>query len=282
MKYFSGIQWLVHDRAPRCDAWLEDWRSDCYALNFARSGRVRWADAAGTLLTLTAPVAWWTWPDERFTYGRVAREAWDHAYVTFKGHRVSQWIQGKLFSLDRQNAWVSLTEPERFAAEFDELLRRLDNPLPRGGWEIHLLERLLLRCAGEREFRIPESPSDAWIARLRQRITQSPGHLFDWQMEAERAGLSLVHMRRLFRERVGRAPHQLLIDARMAAAAHRLRTTREPIKQVAAAVGYENVYYFSKLFRERQGLPPGAYRRRAWILSQGRNAAPQEVSAGPE
>lgn len=40
-----------------------------------------------------------------------------------------------------------------------------------------------------------------------------------------------------------------------------LRETELPVGKVAEAVGYGNISYFSKLFRQKVGCQPGEYRR---------------------
>ena len=40
-----------------------------------------------------------------------------------------------------------------------------------------------------------------------------------------------------------------------------LRETEMPISKVAETVGYDNISYFSKLFRQKVGCQPGEYRK---------------------
>ena len=44
-----------------------------------------------------------------------------------------------------------------------------------------------------------------------------------------------------------------------------LRSSPELLKAIAAAVGCPDIYYFSRLFRRRFGVPPGRYRRQAGL-----------------
>ena len=39
-----------------------------------------------------------------------------------------------------------------------------------------------------------------------------------------------------------------------------LASTRTPIKELAAMLGFTDPYHFAALFRRRNGLPPGRYR----------------------
>ena len=79
---------------------------------------------------------------------------------------------------------------------------------------------------------------------------------------AGEVGLSTTHFRRQFRAYTGRSPVEYVRELRMAEAA-RLLSEGEPIKQVAAAVGYEDAFYFMRVFRKTMGMPPGQYARRS-------------------
>jgi transcriptional regulator GlxA family with amidase domain len=78
---------------------------------------------------------------------------------------------------------------------------------------------------------------------------------------AARFGLSASHLHALFRQHVGRTPHQHLILQRMRAARHRLVATREPIKSIARDFGYANTENFCRAFRQHCGMTTAAYRR---------------------
>lgn len=73
---------------------------------------------------------------------------------------------------------------------------------------------------------------------------------------------SAGHISREFRNAFQISPINYLIDKRLSQAKWLLINTSDPIQDVAQAVGYDNVYYFSKLFSEKVGQNPVEYRRR--------------------
>ncbi len=77
---------------------------------------------------------------------------------------------------------------------------------------------------------------------------------------SENAYLSPVYISRVFKELMGEAPINFLIRVRLAKACEKMQ--QEPdisIRAVAAYVGYEDAYYFSKLFKKHYGLSPRDY-----------------------
>lgn len=78
---------------------------------------------------------------------------------------------------------------------------------------------------------------------------------------AERIGLSASHLHARFREFVGITPHQYLIRRRMQAARHLLATSVDPIKTIAANVGYANTESFCRAFKQHVHTTAATYRR---------------------
>lgn len=71
--------------------------------------------------------------------------------------------------------------------------------------------------------------------------------------------LSKSRFSHLFREVTGRSPHEFILSLRMEKAKE-LLTTDMSIKEVAAAVGFEDQNYFSRMFRKYTGAAPSAGR----------------------
>lgn len=77
---------------------------------------------------------------------------------------------------------------------------------------------------------------------------------------ASRAGLSAFHFLRVFRRIAGVSPHQLLLRLRLNAAALKLRTTHDPVTDIAYSVGFEDLSNFIRTFRAEFGTAPSRYR----------------------
>lgn len=77
---------------------------------------------------------------------------------------------------------------------------------------------------------------------------------------AARFGYSPRHLTLRFRERTGTSPIDYLIGIRLERARELLTRTSASLPDIAAAVGYADVYYFGRLFRKHTGLSPIRYR----------------------
>jgi AraC-like DNA-binding protein len=99
---------------------------------------------------------------------------------------------------------------------------------------------------------------------------------------AAQLGLSERHVTRLFLAETGKTVIDFLIDLRMERATRMLMEHQQPIKQIAAAVGYPDVRYFTSLFHKRVGVTPAVFRRNhgTMFLSTGRHEQPERGGNG--
>ena len=73
--------------------------------------------------------------------------------------------------------------------------------------------------------------------------------------------VSKDYLRHLLTQATGRSPVKHLIDVRMEHAALLLSNTARPsVAEAAKECGFSDVYYFSRLFKKRFGVPPATYR----------------------
>jgi AraC-like DNA-binding protein len=167
-------------------------------------------------------------------------------------------------------AWhTAVQRPDEMRLKFLELLELVrlgSGAYPRA---VHLLEGLfLLLHADPRDVADPTDSRTRRLRLLAEQIRHSPILPWDMSREAARLGLSAVHFRRLFREEFGEPGHRYLLHARIDHAARLLRLTERPVKEVAAACGVPDIFYFTRLFSERMGTSPARYRRQAGLVRQ--------------
>jgi AraC-like DNA-binding protein len=77
---------------------------------------------------------------------------------------------------------------------------------------------------------------------------------------ADRAGQSVSYYCRLFKQRTGQAPMNYFLQLKVRKACELLDHTRLNVKEIALELGYDDPYYFSRLFKKIQGCSPAVYR----------------------
>ena len=83
---------------------------------------------------------------------------------------------------------------------------------------------------------------------------------------AENMYLSQFYISRIFKSEIGDTPIHYLINIRLERAKELLESgLAESVQEVAAQVGYDDVYHFSKLFKKRYGFPPSQAKKRGEV-----------------
>lgn len=77
---------------------------------------------------------------------------------------------------------------------------------------------------------------------------------------SENLGVSRSYLTTKFSNDLGLSPSQYLIKTRIDKAKHLLVNTNIPISDIAIDIGYSDVFYFSKLFKNRENISPSKFR----------------------
>ena len=71
------------------------------------------------------------------------------------------------------------------------------------------------------------------------------------------------YLRHVFKQSFGESPLNYLVKRRLDAACELLKLTDMPIGEIARRVGLDNVYYFSRIFRQKIKITPTGYRKKS-------------------
>ncbi len=100
------------------------------------------------------------------------------------------------------------------------------------------------------------------ILRLQSEIrTAEPGSLLSVSAMAARLHLAPEHFSRLFRQVTGQSPMGLILEVRLSHARHLLRESSLCMGEIAGRLGYGDVYFFSRQFKQKTGVSPSQYRK---------------------
>lgn len=77
---------------------------------------------------------------------------------------------------------------------------------------------------------------------------------------ADKAGVSIAHFRRLFREAMGSPPHRYVLAARLEQARTLLAATSMPIAHIGEECGFSSQSHFTACFRAVHASTPAQYR----------------------
>jgi len=76
-------------------------------------------------------------------------------------------------------------------------------------------------------------------------------------------GYSVSHFSAVFHKQTGQSPIEYFNRMKIARAQELLRTTELKVNQICSRLGYEDPFYFSRLFRKYTGMSPRQFRESA-------------------
>ena len=94
-------------------------------------------------------------------------------------------------------------------------------------------------------------------------IQESYAQPLSLEQVAAEVHLTPEYFSRIFKEEVGVTFVNYLTDVRLRHSVQMLETTALRVQDVAQAVGYSNVSYFSTIFKKKYGMSPYEYRHRS-------------------
>lgn len=113
------------------------------------------------------------------------------------------------------------------------------------------------RAAIGTRYGVTSQPLIAALALMERHIEEPLAREFI----AQHAGVSLRQLERLFAQHLSSTMNRIGNELRLDHAAHLLRTTDLSLAQTGAACGFLSIAHFSRAFRSRHGVAPGAMRR---------------------
>lgn len=131
----------------------------------------------------------------------------------------------------------------------DELARHFTHELKRS------YESLLLAADPQ------DSHHDELVIKIQEWLQKNYHRDIRMQALAQQFGLNIRSFNRRFRQAANHTPVEYLQEVRINQARQLLKRSNLSIAEIAFSVGYQDVSYFTGLFRRLHGVTPNAYRR---------------------
>lgn len=154
---------------------------------------------------------------------------------------------------------ILFRDTERVRSTLD-LLDSLENSGAKQDLSLHahLLRDLMVQQKIEA---FPAKEQDKRICFVLEYIRENLHQKLPLTELARLAGLSYPQFLRLFKESTDALPSDHILSLRLQKAKHLLSDTDQPIREIAAACGFENEFYFSNVFKKHTALSPTHFRR---------------------
>lgn len=182
---------------------------------------------------------------------------WEAYWVGFNGRYIEKYLCTKVFTRRKSTVQSRGYRPE-LAKLFDQLidLSRRETPLFKTV-SLGCLLQILAHATAPNEVKIPaRKVADLAIVSMRRNLFAK----VNFHELASSLGISYSRFRSLFKNTTGIAPHQFLLNERIACARRLLRNPAIEIKTVGYKTGFRSPAYFCRIFRRKTGITPTAER----------------------
>lgn len=205
------------------------------------------------------PQSFIAWAPEHGHYYGNPNNPWDHSWIHCDGSLVRKALAAAHIPLGKVTVLPDFTLPEKYLLEIHQELTDHARPDPcivRN--HLHNWIREVARMIRPHELGPPIPQKFLDLRRYLDANYSSPITLTEL---AGRVHLSVPYFCSEFKKHFGFSAINHVVHLRLDRAAHLLRNQNLRISEVASGVGYDDVYYFSRLFKKRFGKSPRAMRR---------------------
>lgn len=127
-------------------------------------------------------------------------------------------------------------------------------------YAVHVLQHLLSFLALQLRLN-PQHGQQLNLAAIENFMLENLNRDMSLEELADYCQLSKFHFSKKFKALTDNSPIQHFIHLKMERACHLLDTSEDSVKQIAASLGYNDPYYFSRLYKRVIGMSPMQFRK---------------------
>lgn len=235
-------------------------RAEGYQMFYTVDG-MGWLDYAGSYQTIEPGTLTCVSLENPHGFGAVPDQIWEHYWVICGGKAFTD-LYRTLF--DGGNHVCKVPNPKLAQRHFEELFQlKKSNPLYFDIKAMSCIMQLLSDLAISRT--VFSGDSGAGQVSF---IEKAIGYVFDNLQQdigvedlARFSGYSTWYFSRTFKQHTGFSPGEYIVKTRIEYAKELLSTTDYPLELIAQKCGFHSQNYFISVFRKRESITPGQYRR---------------------
>jgi AraC-like DNA-binding protein len=244
-----------------------DWQHgrilDGFALNYISSGRGTFESRPHFSASIEPGHAFLLFPKVWHRYAPDPKTGWHEHWIGFDGEIARRWLRHKLFSA--KNPVVKISAEDTVLATFSRMIQSIRANRPAlqqilAGATDNLMGLLYsAQQAQPAQGAQNTNAIESAIARIQNEFARN----LNMKLLARELGVSYSWFRHTFTAHTGLSPHQYLLEFRLVRARNLLAESEFSIKEIAMQTGFEDEFYFSRLFRQKLNLSPSQWRNRS-------------------
>jgi AraC-like DNA-binding protein len=244
-----------------------DWKHgrifDQFALVYISSGRGKFESKPNFCASIEAGHAFLLFPGVWHRYAPDLKTGWHENWICFDGEIAQRWLQHRFIS--KKNPVVRIKAEDTVLATFNHTMRAVRENRPAlqqilAGATVNLLG---LFYSAQQAQPAAHVQTTNVIESAMIHIHNEFGRQLDMKLLARELGVGYSWFRHAFTAHTGLSPHRYLLEFRLVRARNLLAETEFPVKEIARLTGFEDEFYFSRLFRQKLNFTPSQWRSRS-------------------
>jgi len=233
-----------------------------YYLVFISKGKGVFESALSQPTEIVAGTCFFLFPGVWHRYRPAPAVGWEEYWIGFKGSYPDQLMNKGFFSSN-----IPVVSPGLNDTLLALIRKILDNVRSATPGYHQVISGITLEILGlvhalsthkDPDFDVDEQAVEKARFFLRENL-EGP---LDMQLLLRELPMSYSKFRKMFKQATGESPNQYHLNLRLDKAKELLNTTHLNVTEVAYNLGFESVFYFSKLFKKKNGISPKSYRAR--------------------
>ena len=238
-----------------------------YYLVYISKGRGVFESSGTSSFEVSTGTCFFLFPGVWHRYKPDPRSGWEEYWVGFKGYYPDHLMQQLFF--DQKKPFYHIGLNEDIQRLFQKLLDNVKSAVP--GYQ-QIISGVTLEILGliNSISLNKESYTDITgrsIAKAKFRMQESIENPISMDELLDEVPMSYSKFRQAFKNATGLSPNQYYLDIRLNKAKELLTATSLSINEIAYHTGFESIFYFSKLFKKKNGVSPKDYRNNRLVLN---------------
>ncbi|MDC7124758.1 MAG: AraC family transcriptional regulator [Spirochaetales bacterium] len=207
-------------------------------------------------------------PNIKHSYKPKPDTGWTEYWIGFQGAYVDKLVEEKILQPD--NPIYHIGFHSSLLSIFNSIFEEVNEQKPlyqyRAGAQIMMLLAQTLSYA---KIEKQHSRSHEIVEKTKHIFNSNIDQFIDIETVAYEIGISTTYLSEIFKSYTGMTPYQYFINIKINKAKKLLENDSDSIKEISFRLGFEDQYYFSRLFKKKTGVPPSK-----WISQRPRSKAP--------
>lgn len=209
---------------------------------------------------IKAGTCFFLFPGVWHRYKPDARHGWEEYWAGFNGSYPAELMKNGIFSPEHPFVEVGLNED--LSALFHLVIKTVSAAQP-GYQQIAAgitLQILGLINAASKYRQDGTNNESRLISKAKFILHESINNPITLEEVAKELPMGYSKFRKLFKSMCGVSPNQYHLNLRLDKAKELLTTTNLNINEIADQTGFDSIFYFSRLFKKKNGVAPKFYR----------------------